>query len=129
MDFELSPELLALQDRVRGFIDREVVPLEPHENEEDGLPTVLLTTVRQRARAAGVWAPQLPKEYGGLGLNTLGLCVVFEEAGHSPLGALALNCAAPDEGNMHLLLKAATPQQRAKYLDPLAQGSRYLRRC
>jgi acyl-CoA dehydrogenase len=123
MDFELSPELRALRDAVRRFIDGEVIPLEPHENEYDGLPGELLTTVRQRAREAGVWAPQLPKDYGGVGLNTLGLCVVFEEAGRSPLGPLALNCAAPDEGNMHLLLKAATPEQRRKYLDPLAKGS------
>jgi acyl-CoA dehydrogenase len=123
MDFELSPELQGLRDRVRSFIDREAIPLEPRENDEDGLPADLLTTVRQRAREAGVWAPQLPREYGGLGLDTLGLCVVFEEAGRSPLGPLALNCAAPDEGNMHLLLKAATPEQRAKYLDPLASGT------
>ncbi len=122
MDFTLPPELAALRNRVQAFIDREVLPLEPFENDEDGLPTALLTTLRQRAREAGIWAPQLPAEYSGLGLNTLGLCVVFEEAGRSPLGPLALNCAAPDEGNMHLLLKAATPDQRAKYLDPLAKG-------
>ncbi len=122
MDFELSPELQALRNQVRAFIDRAVIPLEPHENEEDGLPAELLTRVRQQARDAGVWAPQLPREYGGLGLNTLGLCVVFEEAGRSPLGPLALNCAAPDEGTMHLLLKAAAPEQRARYLQPLAEG-------
>jgi acyl-CoA dehydrogenase len=123
MDFDLTPELQALRHQVWAFIDREVLPLEPHENEDDGLPAVLLTALRQRAREAGVWAPQLPREDGGLGLDTLGLCVVFEEAGRSPLGPLALNCAAPDEGNMHLLLKAATPEQRARYLDPLARGA------
>jgi acyl-CoA dehydrogenase len=122
MNFDLPAELKALQHCVREFIDREVIPLEPQENEEDGLPVALLTAVRDRARDACVWAPQLPKEYSGLGLNTLGLCVVFEEAGRSPVGPLALNCAAPDEGNMHLLLKAATPEQKAKYLEPLARG-------
>jgi acyl-CoA dehydrogenase len=62
-----------------------------------------------------------------LGLDTLAICLVFEEAGHSPLGPLALHCAAPDEGNMHLLLRAATPEQRRKYLEPLARGD--IRSC
>jgi acyl-CoA dehydrogenase len=122
MDFELAPDLLSLRDRVRAFIDREVLPLEAREDEEDGLPPELLNEVRQKAKQAGVWAPQLPVEYGGLGLNTVGLCVVFEEAGRSPLGPLALHCAAPDEGNMHLLLRAATAGQRRRYFEPLARG-------
>ena len=122
MDFDLTPEQTALRDRVRDFIRREVVPLEPREDEHEGLPPDLLAEVRQKARAAGVWAPQLPRAYGGLGLEIMGLCVLFEEAGWSPLGPLALHCAAPDEGNMHLLLRAATPEQKARYLAPLARG-------
>jgi acyl-CoA dehydrogenase len=122
MDFDLSPELTALRERVRDFVRRAVVPLEPYEDEDEGLPREVLAAVREKARAAGVWAPQLLSEYGGLALNTAGLCIVFEEAGWSPLGPLALHCAAPDEGNMHLLLRAATPAQKARYLDPLARG-------
>jgi acyl-CoA dehydrogenase len=52
----------------------------------------------------------------------MAMCLVFEEAGRSPLGPLALHCAAPDEGNMHLLLRAGTPEQRRRYLEPLARG-------
>src|SRR5262245_29650708 len=111
MDFDLSPELAALRDRVRAFVRDEALPLERHEDEDAGLPADVLAAVRAKARAAGVWAPQLPPEYGGLGLDTVGLCVVFEEAGRSMIGPLALHCAAPDEGNMHLLLRAATPEQ------------------
>jgi acyl-CoA dehydrogenase len=122
MDFEIPAELNELQTRVRQFVDREVIPLEPFEKDESGLPADRLGGVRTKAREAGVWAPQLPREYGGLGLHTLGMCLVFEAAGRSPLGPLALHCAAPDEGNMHLLLRAATPEQRAKYLEPLARG-------
>jgi acyl-CoA dehydrogenase len=122
MDFELSPTVREVRDRVRAFIDREVIPLEKHENENEGLPTHLLDPLRTRAREARVWAPQLPKEHGGLGLDTAGLCVVFEEAGRSPLGPLALHCAAPDEGNMHLLHRAATPEQKQRYLEPLMRG-------
>jgi acyl-CoA dehydrogenase len=120
MDFDLPPGTEAIRQRVRAFVREEVLPLEP--SEEEGLPPEVLAGVRAKARAAGVWAPQLPREYGGLGLDTSGLCVVFEEAGYSPLGALALHCAAPDEGNMHLLLRAATPAQRERYFAPLARG-------
>jgi acyl-CoA dehydrogenase len=122
MNFELPAPLQALRDRVRAFVRDEVQPLEPHEDEHDGLPPALLNALRDKARAAGIWAPQLPTEYGGLGLETVALCVLFEEAGRSPLGPLALHCAAPDEGNMHLLLRAAAPAQRQRYLGPLARG-------
>src|SRR5687768_4282612 len=122
MDFDLPASAQAIRQRVRDFIRGEVLPLEPHERDEEGLPAELLDELRRKARAAGVWVPQLPQEHGGLGLDTVGVCAVFEEAGYSPLGALALNCAAPDEGNMHLLLRAATPEQRQRYFVPLARG-------
>jgi acyl-CoA dehydrogenase len=77
MDFTLPPALRDLRDRVRAFVRTEVIPLEPHENEDDGLPLDLLTAVRDKARCAGVWAPQLPIEYGGLGLETMAMCHVF----------------------------------------------------
>jgi acyl-CoA dehydrogenase len=122
MDFSLSPELDDLRQRVRRFIADEVIPLEALDHEEFGLAAEPLAELRRKARAARLWAPQLPPQYGGLGLHTLGMCVVFEEAGRSALGPLALHCAAPDEGNMHLLLKAATPQQRVRYFEPLSRG-------
>src|SRR5262245_7201792 len=122
MDFDLPPAVQSLQERVRAFVRNEVLPLEAHEVEEHGLPPDLLAAVREKARAAGVWAPQLPAEHGGQGLDTVGLCVLFEEAGYSPLGPLALHCAAPDEGNMHLLHRAATPAQKERYFGPLSRG-------
>lgn len=127
MDFAIPPELADLQTRVRQFVEREVIPLEPLEHDDKGLTADKLAELRRKARGAGLWAPQLPREYGGLGLHTLGMCLVFEAAGRSPLGPLALNCAAPDEGNMHLLLRAGTPEQRAKYFEPLARGE--IRSC
>ncbi len=122
MNFSFSSTVQALRQRVHAFIRQEVLPLEAHEVEEQGLPDELLFRVRAKAREAGVWAPQLPVEYGGQGLDTVGLCVLFEEAGYSPLGPLALHCAAPDEGNMHLLHRAATPEQKQRYFEPLARG-------
>ena len=63
---------------------------------------------RSRPATPAVFAPHVPQEYGGCGLDMRGQAVVFEEAGYSLLGPLALNCAAPDEGNMHLLEVVAT---------------------
>ena len=119
MDFELSPELIELRDRVAAFVRDEVIPA------ENGTPDI--DALRQKARKAGIYGPQLSREYGGLGLGTVAMCVVFEQAGRSFLGPLALNCAAPDEGNMHLLSLYATDAQREQYLRPLIEGN--IRSC
>jgi acyl-CoA dehydrogenase len=127
MDFTISTELNALCVRVRRFVEEAVIPMEPNEDNETGLANADIAKLRQQARAAGLFAPQLPKDLGGLGLDHFGMCLVFEEAGRSPLGALALHCAAPDEGNMALLLRYATAKQRQDYLLPLARGE--IRSC
>lgn len=121
MDFELEPELIELRDRVAAFVRDEVIPLEKDFSPND------LKALRDKARKAGIYGPQLPREWGGLGLGTFGMCVVFEQAGRSLLGPLALHCAAPDEGNMHLLSIYATPEQREQYLRPLVEGK--IRSC
>lgn len=121
MDFNLPPELIDHRDRVTAFVRDEVIP---RENE---MSADVIDDLRERARRAGIFAPQLPPAFGGLGLKTLAMCVVFEAAGRSLLGPLALHCAAPDEGNMHLLLHFATPEQRERYLRPLAEGK--IRSC
>ena len=74
------------------------------------------------ARAAGVFAPHAPVDCGGLGLGMVDRAPVFEEAGYSLFGPMALNIAAPDEGNVHLLDQVATAAQRERYLQPLARG-------
>jgi len=121
MDFELPSELIELRDRVSAFVRDEVIPLEDHFSPRD------LNALRQKAREAGVYGPQLPREWGGLGLGTVGMCVLFEQADRSLLGPLALHCAAPDEGNMHLLSVYANAQQRQEYLRPLVEGK--IRSC
>jgi len=119
MDFELPPELVQLRDRVAAFIRDEVIPAENGAGD--------IQALRDKARQAGIYGPQLPAEYGGLGLGTVAMCVLFEQAGRSLLGPLALHCAAPDEGNMHLLSLYATPEQRERYLRPLVEGK--IRSC
>jgi acyl-CoA dehydrogenase len=120
MDFELSGDLIDLRDRVANFVRDEVIPLEREENFD-------LSALREKARKLGIFGPQLPREWGGLGLGTVAMCVLFEQAGRSLLGPLALHCAAPDEGNMHLLSVYATPEQREQYLRPLVEGK--IRSC
>ncbi|GAB4304570.1 MAG: acyl-CoA dehydrogenase family protein [Roseovarius sp.] len=125
MDFTISPQIRALAARTRAFVREEIIPLErdprwgAHGPDED-----LRAEMNARARAAGLFAPHAPQDLGGLGLNMVARAFVFEEAGYSMLGPVAMHCAAPDEGNMHLLDALATPVQRARHLAPLAAGAR-----
>lgn len=128
MDFSLPAAVLELQDRTRRFIADEVIPLEndprqhPHGPEE-----ALRDELVARARRAGLLTPHASLELGGLGLNHIAKAVVFEEAGYSPLGPLALNIHAPDEGNIHLMEEVCTPAQKERWLKPLVQG--HIRSC
>ena len=123
IDFALTPELDDLKRRTAAFVRDAVIPMEgdprqgPH-GPEDALRRELIG----QARAAGLLAPHVGTDYGGLGLGHIAKAVVFEEAGASPLGPHALNIAAPDEGNMHLLEQVGTADQRERYLRPLAAG-------
>jgi acyl-CoA dehydrogenase len=122
IDFELEPEVVELRDRVRAFVRDVVIPAEPRDVSQHGLDDGLRAELQEQARAAGLFAPQVSVELGGLGLDLRAMSVVFEEAGYSILGPQALNCAAPDEGNMHLLSVVASPEQRERYLVDLAAG-------
>jgi acyl-CoA dehydrogenase len=122
IDFSLDPETCDLRDGVAAFVRDVVIPAEPRDRSAHGLDEGLRAELQQAAREAGVFAPQVPRELGGLGLDMRAMAVVLEESGYSVLGPQALNCAAPDEGNMHLLHLVATDEQRERYLVPLAGG-------
>lgn len=128
MNFDFSSELQDLQDRTRAFIAEHVIPLErdprctPHGPSED-----LRRELIVKGRQAGLLSAHVSREMGGLGLSHIGKAVLFEEAGYSPLGPVALNIHAPDEGNMHLLERVATPEQKERWLRPLAAGE--IRSC
>ncbi len=121
MDFSLPPHVEEIARRVRRFVDDEVIPLEDFEA-NGTISDKALRDVRAKAKAAGLWAPQLPPDLGGMGLSLSEIVPVFEAAGRSHLGPLVLNCAAPDEGNMHLLHLFANREQYERYLKPLAAG-------
>lgn len=123
IDFDLPADLVALRDRVQNFIADKIVPYENDIRQTaHGAPEPLRRELVALAREAGLLSPHAPKEYGGLGLDHRGMAVIFETAGWSTLGPLALNIQAPDEGNVNLLNAIATPEQRARWLAPLVRG-------
>src|ERR1700739_2966698 len=104
MDFSLTPELQELQQRTRRFISETVIPMERDARQgPHGPAEALRDELIAKARAAGLLTPHASVELGGLGLSHVAKAIVFEEAGYSPLGPVALNIHAPDEGNIHLL--------------------------
>ena len=125
MDFSLPPEIEELRVRARAFIEENVLPLEADpENfsEHENIPLERLAQVQEQARKIGLWSPQSPKEFGGMALPIVAWAVIYEEAGRSIFGPLAINCAAPDDGNMNLLSKVGTPAQKEWWLRPLVEG-------
>ena len=115
MDFTLSPEIEDIRVRTRAFIEAEVLPLEADRanfDEHDNIRIDLLPGLYAKAKAAGLWAPQAPKEYGGMGLPVVGWAAMYEEANRSIFGPACLNCAAPDDGNMNLLAKIGTQKEK-----------------
>jgi len=123
ISFDVSTEVAGLARRTAEFVRDVVIPEERScGGSVHDAPEPLRLRLQRAARDAGLFAPHAARRWGGLGLDLRGQAVVFEEAGYSLLGPLALNCAAPDEGNMHLLEAVATPEQRERYLRPLAAG-------
>jgi acyl-CoA dehydrogenase len=121
-DFSISPRVEKQRQQIADFVAAEVIPVEQQVFRE-GLTDTLRVDLQTRAKAAGVFAPQAPEALGGGGFRFDESAVLLEEAGYSLLGPLALNCAAPDEGNIHLLHLTGTDEQKEKYLAPLVAGT------
>jgi len=124
----LSNELLELQQKVREFIQQEVIPLENDPRQDSHGPSeALRSELVSRARRWGLLTPHASQEVGGLGWSHLQKAVAFEEAGYSALGPIALNIHAPDEGNIHLLDAVANDAQKERWLRKLVAGE--IRSC
>ena len=128
MDFSLSQHQLDLQARTQRFVKEIVTPYE-HDPRQDahGPSEELRNELVAHARTAGLLTPHASLAHGGMGLSHVDKAVVFEEAGYSPLGPVAMNIHAPDEGNIHLMELVATPAQQQRWLLPLVQG--HIRSC
>ena len=122
MDFSPSPTLQPILDKVSRFIRDEAIPLERqfHGSFRKLLPE--LGKLRQRVKELGLWAPQLPRELGGMGLSLLEHGLVSEVLGRTPLGHYLFNCQAPDAGNMEILITAR--HRRAEEALARAAGAR-----
>ncbi len=125
MDFSISSELEDLRNKTKIFVRKHCIPLEsPRDSfdEHEHIPLQELEVLREKAKAAGLWAPQMPQELGGMGLKMAEQAVIYEEANFSIFGPAALNCSAPDDGNMRLLLMVGTERQKEKWLKPIIDG-------
>jgi acyl-CoA dehydrogenase len=125
MDFALPPETEALRRRIADFVAAEIMPLEAdgaNYDEHENIALPVLEALRAKVKAAGLWAPQMPPELGGLGLNVSAMAACYEAMGRSIFGPVAFNCAAPDDGNMIVLARLGTPAQKRRWLMPIIEG-------
>ena len=126
---EITPEQLQqLLIAYRQFVAQKIFPIDLQVVKgpfKQYLPQ--LQALREQAKSLGLFAPHLPKNEGGLGLNLLQFAHVSEILGQSPIGHYIFNCAAPDIGNMELLHQSGSEQQKAKWLGPLQRGE--IRSC
>lgn len=123
IDFTIPAELAAERDRVRAFVADKIVPYERDPRLTSHGPTdELRQELVELARAEKLLTIQAPTALGGRGLTHVEQAVLYEAAGWSTLGPVAMNCAAPDEGNMFLLSKIANPEQTERYLRPVIDG-------
>ncbi|MGZ3427238.1 MAG: acyl-CoA dehydrogenase family protein [Polyangia bacterium] len=129
MDFELSPKVKDLQARIRRFIVEEIAPVEARlfadraaQRQGDWHTWTVAPEVdalKEQARAAGLWNLFLPEESG---LPTLDYAPLAEEMGKSLLAPEVFNCNAPDTGNMEVLARYGSPEQKDRWLEPLLAG-------
>lgn len=125
MEFNLDKETQDYQLRIRDFVNRNIIPVEsiPEAYDEgENIADNYLQPLREKARSEGLWCLQMPKERGGGGLNTLQMAATYEEMGRSIFGPVVFNSAAPDDGNMIILERVGTEQQKERWLQPIIDG-------
>ena len=125
MDFSLPPEIESFRARIVAFVRDRILPLEADRanfDEHENLRLDVLDAMRSEVKRAGLWAPNLPREWGGQGMPLVGAAACYEAMNESIFGPVCFNCAAPDDGNMRLLAAIGTPAQKARWLAPIASG-------
>jgi acyl-CoA dehydrogenase len=122
MDFSISPELQEICKTITSFMDEHVYAVENLAVEDEGLPAEIERKLQQKVKERGLWAANISKEWGGMGLGFIGQAVSNEIIGRSTIAPRIFGSAAPDAGNAELLHLSATPEQKEKFLKPLAAG-------
>jgi alkylation response protein AidB-like acyl-CoA dehydrogenase len=128
MDFTLPKRAQEFLPVVSAFVESELQPIEldvMHQGFNAALPK--LTALRDKVKGLGLWAPQLPSELGGMGLNLVEHGLMSEALGHSAVGHFVFGCQAPDAGNMEILHMFGTDEQKDRWLAPLTRGE--IRSC
>ena len=128
IDFTIPENIQKLKESTEKFIYNSVIPMEKDSRQDKHGPhDELRQELNLKAKKVGLLSPSVGKKWGGLGLDMRGMSVIFEASGYSLLGPQAMNCSAPDEGNMHLLEVVANKKQKEKWLKPLAMAK--IRSC
>ena len=131
MDFEFSARTRDFGQRLRAFMDEHVYPNESRFEQEvqrdRWQPSRLIEELKPKARAAGLWNLFLPNDAGGAGLTNLEYAPLCETMGRSAMAPEIFNCSAPDTGNMEVLARYGTPEQKERWLKPLLAGE--IRSC
>ncbi|HSH03808.1 MAG TPA: acyl-CoA dehydrogenase family protein [Anaerolineae bacterium] len=126
--FQVPVHVEKMLMEIRLFLEKEVYPLEKSfigGSFREMVP--ILAEKRGLVKEMGLWAPQVPREYGGVGLSLVEFAHVSELLGRSPLGHYLFNCQAPDAGNIEILIEHGTEEQKEKWLAPLVAGE--IRSC
>lgn len=132
MHFEYSDKVKELQKRLLAFMDEYVYPNEKlyHQQIEEGdrwQPTAIIEELKPKARAAGLWNLFLPENPYGEGLSNLEYAPLCEIMGRSTMAPEVFNCSAPDTGNMEVLARYGSEEQKERWLKPLLNGE--IRSC
>ena len=131
MDFEFSARTKDFEQRLRAFMDEHVYPNESRFEQEiqrnRWQPSRVIEELKPKARAAGLWNLFLPNDAGGAGLTNLEYAPLCETMGRSAMAPEIFNCSAPDTGNMEVLARYGTPEQKERWLKPLLAGE--IRSC
>lgn len=131
MKFEWSDKVKDLQRRLQAFMDEHIYPNERRFQEESArdrwTPSRVTEELKPKARAAELWNLFLPNDEHGAGLTNLEYAPLCEIMGRSEMAAEVFNCSAPDTGNMEVLARYGTPEQKEQWLKPLLAGE--IRSC
>jgi acyl-CoA dehydrogenase len=131
MHFEYSAKTQDLQKRVAAFMDQHIYPSEARFHEEvernRWTPTKVIEELKPKAQAAGLWNLFLPESERGAGLTNLEYAPLCEIMGRSHMAPEVFNCSAPDTGNMEVIERYGTPEQKERWLKPLLEGQ--IRSC
>ena len=132
MIFDYSPRVLELRQQLLGFMDDHIYSNEAifYQQVAEGdrwQPTAIVEELKRKAKTAGLWNLFLPEAEYGVGLSNLEYAPLCEIMGRSSIAPEAFNCSAPDTGNMEVLVRYGTEEQKQRWLLPLLNGE--IRSC